>query len=308
MEFAQWHESRLSKLMLGTVQFGLPYGVANPSGQPEYNDVVEIVAAALDAGVNCFDTAAAYGESERILGRVLRQLDAAARCVVVTKIRPVPDEAFGDLKLARRTIESSIQESRKHLGLDRLPLVLFHRERDIQFLDLALELVDRGWIERVGVSCGNEVGLAGQLLTDQNVAALQLPSNLVDSRHRDSGVIGLAPATNTAVFIRSVFLQGLLLMDEAEIPSHLVDVIPARRQFAEIAEQSGVSLGELAIRHTLGIEGVTCVLVGVDSRRQMLANLDMFHRGSLPGDVQAAVDEIRPCLPERVLTPGLWPG
>ena len=64
--------NKLSRLMLGTVQFGQPYGVANRTGQPTATEVREIVAAAIDGGVNCFDTAAAYGTSEQVLGQIGR--------------------------------------------------------------------------------------------------------------------------------------------------------------------------------------------------------------------------------------------
>ena len=62
-------DGRLSRLTLGTVQLGLPYGIANRAGQPEYGEIRAIVAAAVEGGVNCFDTAAAYGTSEAVLGR-----------------------------------------------------------------------------------------------------------------------------------------------------------------------------------------------------------------------------------------------
>lgn len=296
----------LSPLMLGTVQFGLPYGIANRTGQPSYGDVVEMVATAIQGGVNCLDTAAAYGESEQILGRVLGELKILDDVVVVTKTRPVPDESFEDMNEARQIIEASVESSRRHLGLDRLPLVLFHRERDIRFLEMALEMVDRGWVEKIGVSCGNEAGVAAYLLKEPAVSALQLPCNLLDRRHRDTDVMRRAPGTNTAIFLRSVFLQGLLVMDESSIPDHLVDVIPARRQFEAIAQQAGLTLGELAVRHALGMEGVTSVLVGVESLKQMRDNLELFGRGALSDDVQAAVDGIRPVISDRTITPGMW--
>lgn len=293
-------------MMLGTVQFGLPYGVANRIGQPSYRDVVEIVATAIRGGVNCLDTAAAYGESEQILGRVLGELTIQDDVVVVTKTRPVPDESFDDMNEARRIIEQSVESSRQNLGLDRLPLVLFHRERDVRFLEFALELVDRGWVEKVGVSCGNEVGVAAGLVDEPGVSALQLPSNLLDRRHVDTDVMRRAPGTNTAIFLRSVFLQGLLLMEESAIPNQLLEVIPARWQFEAIARRAGLTLSELAVRHALGMEGVTSVLVGVESLQQMRDNLEIFGRGALATDVQDAVDRTRPVLADRIITPALW--
>ena len=71
MQTSAWKDCQLSRLMLGTVQFGMPYGVANRMGQPDYGDVLAMVAAAIEGGVNCFDTAAAYGSSEEVLGRAM---------------------------------------------------------------------------------------------------------------------------------------------------------------------------------------------------------------------------------------------
>ena len=86
----------LSRLMLGTAQLGMPYGVANAQGQPTYRDAVEIIDAALAGGINGFDTAAGYGNSEDILGRVLRELDALDRVTVVTKVRHLDDAELAD--------------------------------------------------------------------------------------------------------------------------------------------------------------------------------------------------------------------
>ncbi|NCC93899.1 MAG: hypothetical protein EOM10_11550, partial [Opitutae bacterium] len=82
--FADYH---LSRLMLGTVQFGLSYGIANRQGRPSYAVVRDILACAFEGGVNCLDTAAAYGESEELIGRALRELGLADRVIVVTKVR-----------------------------------------------------------------------------------------------------------------------------------------------------------------------------------------------------------------------------
>src|SRR5580692_73797 len=131
-----WNGVQLSRMILGTVQFGMPYGVANRTGQPEYRDVVKIVAAAIEGGVNCFDTAASYGTSEQVLGQALRELNAAERATVVTKVRPLNPVELADPALAAQAIEDSVAESRRRLRLDCLPIVLFHREADAQYSDV----------------------------------------------------------------------------------------------------------------------------------------------------------------------------
>ena len=96
MQTSSWNGLSLSRMMLGTVQFGLPYGVANHTGQPSYDEVVRIVAAAVEGGVNCFDTAAAYGTSEEVLGNALHELGLADQVTVVTKVFPLTAAELAD--------------------------------------------------------------------------------------------------------------------------------------------------------------------------------------------------------------------
>ncbi|MEI7437870.1 MAG: aldo/keto reductase, partial [bacterium] len=187
MDTKPFCEFRLSRLMLGTVQFGLPYGVANRTGQPGYDEVKAIVAAALDGGVNCIDTASAYGTSEEVLGRVLHELGVADRMVVVTKVRPLTPAGLADGALAASEIEQSLAESRRRLRLDALPVVLFHRESDGVHLPVLERLKARGWLQYAGVSCDNVPGPAAGFVAGGFAAALQLPGNILDRRHQRSG-------------------------------------------------------------------------------------------------------------------------
>lgn len=302
-----WQGHQLSRMMLGTVQFGMPYGVSNRTGQPKYRDVLAMLAAAIEGGVNCFDTAAAYGTSEEVLGRALRELGFADRAVVVTKVRPLTPAGAADPTLTSRAIEQSVAESRQRLQRDCLPVVLFHRESDAVHLHVLEELRQRGWLRQAGVSCDNCPGPAAGFVSGGRVTALQLPGNVVDPRHQQSGVFSQAADCGVAVFIRSVYLQGLLVMPEADIPPPLQAIIPVRHRLSRIAQEGGLTLGELALRYMLGQAGVTCVITGVETIAQVQDNIAMFNRGPLPGDVVEAVSALATDLPEAVLTPGMWP-
>lgn len=306
MQTCTWNEFRLSRLMLGTVQFGMPYGVANRTGQPGYTDVVAMLAAALEGGVNCFDTAAAYGTSEEVLGRALRELKPAADVVVVTKVRPLTPAELTDPALAATAIEQSVDLSRQRLGLDCLPVVLFHREADAAYLDVLEALKAKGRLRYAGVSCDNKPGPAAGFVAAGKASALQLPGNVLDRRHQDSGVFGAAKARSVAVFIRSVYLQGLLLMPEEAVPPALQAVIPVRRRLAGLAAEAGLTLAELAVRSMLSRDGVTCVLAGVETVAQMRENIEVFARGPLPADLLRAIDAAPAGLSETILTPSLW--
>ncbi len=78
-----------SRLTLGTVQLGLPYGIANQTGQPDYRTSLEIVAAALEGGINSFDTASSYGNGEQVLGQALAELRATDAVRITTKCPPI---------------------------------------------------------------------------------------------------------------------------------------------------------------------------------------------------------------------------
>lgn len=307
METKAWKDYELSRMMLGTVQFGLPYGVANRTGQPSADEVRDMVAAALEGGVNGFDTAAAYGTSEEVLGRALRELKAADRVVVVTKVRALTPAELGDRQLAVQAIRQSVETSRQRLGIDCLPLVLFHRETDGRYLEELLALRDRGWLREAGVSCDNRPGPAAGYAAGGLAAALQIPGNLLDPRHARAGSFRTAAAHGVAVFVRSVYLQGLLAMPEADIPATLQGLVPVRRRLEAIAGEAGLPLTELAVRAMLSLEGVTCVLTGVETLAQLRGNLALFNQGPLPADLLAAVDAAVPELPEAWITPSMWP-
>lgn len=304
--YSEWNGIRLSRLMLGTVQFGMPYGVANRTGQPDYNTALAIVDAAFSGGVNCCDTAAAYGTSEAVLGQILHDLRIADQVVVVTKVRALSPEELSNAEQGQRAIEQSVAESRRRLRMERLPVVLFHREADAKYMDTLLELKDRGWLNHCGVSCDNRPGFAAQAVAEGYASALQIPASILDHRHRLSGVFQQAERKNVALFIRSVYLQGLLFLAEESIPEHLRDVLPARRRLQAIAADAQLTLGELAVKYLLEQSGVTCLLAGVETVAQVHDNLRLFSCDSLHDKVRAAIDSIAFEISERTLTPALW--
>ena len=306
MQTRRFAEYDLSTLMLGTVQFGMPYGIANVTGQPDYRQVLAILEAALEGGVNCFDTAAAYGNSEEVLGRALHELGVADDVVVVTKVQPLAPGLSADPAAAGQAIETSVADSRCRLGLETLPIVLFHREGEVQYLPVLEKLKHRGWLRYAGVSCDNRPGPATRFAAQPGVAALQIPANILDRRHVEDGAFAAAATHGAAVFVRSVFLQGLLVMPEASIPARLSDVVAVRRELAGIAEDAGLSMPALAIRYMLAQEGVTCVLTGVETVEQVRTNCSIFASGPLDPEVVQRVNAAVPTLPEQILIPLMW--
>ena len=129
----------ISKLILGTVQFGLNYGIANSEGKPDLSKVRSILRRAVDHGIRVLDTAAAYGDSETVIGTLLGEDPALKRHFqVVSKIPPLPKDASPEQ--LRSFIGNSVDTSLRRLGLDSLYGILFHREEDAPQLPVLQEL------------------------------------------------------------------------------------------------------------------------------------------------------------------------
>ena len=306
MQMVAFHEYRLSRLMLGTVQFGLAYGIANKVGQPSYRAVCDILACAAEGGVNCLDTAAAYGTSEETLGRALADLGLADRMLIVTKVPRLPNASCSRAAIEKH-IEQSVQTSLEHLRLEVLPVCLFHDENDWRYADVLLKLKERGLIRHAGCSVMTPAATRSIIASGQ-AEAIQLPVNLMDQRWRQAGIMPAAVQHGVPLFVRSVYLKGLLLLPEAEIPAVLAEAIPVRRRLQALAASLCMPFTEMAVRYVLGLEGITCALVGVDSADQMRENLELFSKNPLPPDVARQISELVPVLPDIILKPNLWPG
>ena len=286
-----------SRIMLGTVQFGLEYGIANESGKPAFECVCEIVKTAFEGGVTALDTAAAYGTSEEVLGAALERLGLREAMTVVSKVPPIPDGTDAETE---RFIERSIRESLRRLRLNRLAVCLLHREDDLRYLPVLEKMVDKGLIGGAGVSLDSDRFLPQAA----DIRFIQLPTNILDRRFETFWPVALQNKIH--VFSRSAYLQGLLLMPEEKIRPGVAEVIPVRRRLEAIAQETGCTMAELCMRYVLSNPAVTSVLTGVDTAEQLRENLRLAAQGPLPQDVLGRVRECVPNLPESLVRPALW--
>jgi len=292
--------------MLGTVQFGLDYGIANNRGKPSYQEARAILACAFEGGVNCLDTAAAYGDSEQVIGRILTDLGMRDRVTVATKVRHFKERRFATSAEFEPFVENSVHASLKRLRLDVLDICLFHHETTPECFDALLRLKEMGLVRHVGVSLVSPRN-GPDILDIDGVEAIQVPFNIIDKRFDQAGGFERLRRKSTALFTRSVFLQGLLLMPKARIPVALGAVVPVRRRLAALAAEAGLAPAELAMRFVLSTPAVTSVLVGVDTVEQMRKNMEVFRKGRLDPALMKRIDEIVPSLPEEILNPVFWP-
>jgi aryl-alcohol dehydrogenase-like predicted oxidoreductase len=292
---------KISRLMLGTVQFGLNYGIANKEGKPSYENSKSIIKTAFENDINTFDTAAAYGDSEKVIGKALKELGINNKVMLITKVPPVP-EGMSSIDDIEKFITSTVEKSLKRLGVETLEACLFHNEDDFKFMDVLFKLKDRGYIVNAGVSIDTNKYCSEILESD--VGYIQLPYNIFDNRF--DSYFGRYNANGVTLFSRSVYLQGLLLMPEENINESLNVVIPVRRQLESLAVELEMSMAELCMRFVLSNDAITSVLTGVDTVEQLRQNVLLFNKGSLSKEVLKAIKGIVPVFEERVVRPTLW--
>lgn len=290
--------------MLGTVQFGLSYGIANTAGAPAFSEICAMLEEAAAAGINCLDTAAAYGESEEVLGRALAETGLRDAFYIASKTEPLPS----DLSAAEMTekVRQSVERSLRRLQVDSLPLVLLHRDTDVSQMDALGLCQQAGLIGRCGVSVGDP-DRAKSFLSHPSFGAIQVPANVLDRRFTHGGVTGPAKERGALVFARSCYLQGLLLMDDASTPAHLEVVIPARNFFRQLAAEFGLPLSHLLAKSMMERADIDSVVMGMETRAQLRQNVELLNRPDLDAELMRRIEAFQPDIPPWLIDPPSWP-
>lgn len=293
----------IRKLGLGTVQFGLAYGVTNERGQVPDAEAEAIVAAALAAGIDLFDTAAAYGDSECVLGQAL---GSRGEVRIVSKLPPLAADHIGAAEIDQW--RAALQRSLAQLRRPSIYGLLLHRPDDLRkpgaerLVALLVELKSAGTVARIGVSAYDRAQI--ELALDQlPLDVVQVPVNLLDQRLLQDGTLARLKHHNVEVHARSAFLQGALLAEPSSLPGHFA---PHRERLSAVgmaAESAGLSRLALCLRFVLDQPAVDRVIVGVTGvteLRQILAAAT--DSTPLPNGLAALASDH-----PRLVNPALWP-
>jgi aryl-alcohol dehydrogenase-like predicted oxidoreductase len=252
--------NRTCELGLGTVQWGLSYGVSNSGGVvPSRAEVASILKHAAGAAVTVLDTAPNYGDVEDLLGQI-----GVFNFRVVTKVSKLRSDVSPTHADA---IRSSILNSQARLGCGRLAGVLLHCADDLlgphghEAARALLDAKDLGLVERVGFSAydPSSVRQACKVLQPDIV---QVPLNVLDQRLVESGCLAELKDSGVEVHVRSVFLQGLLLMETGHFPPHLAHLAPRLQRWESAVDSSGLTRMAAALAFARAVPGVDTVLVG----------------------------------------------
>lgn len=269
MKYINFNGEKISKLSLGTVQFGLDYGVANISGRPTQSRVNEIIDFVNSSGINCFDTAQAYGNSEEILGNALLNI---SNSLVISKLTS---------DLFQNNLKENIKISLDKLKINSLFGLLLHDSKLLyewnnKHKQNMLNLIDNKLIRYFGVSVysSEDFDLA---IENDDISIIQVPFNIFDQRAIKLNWFKKARKKNKLIFIRSVFLQGLLLMDKNKIPKNLEYSKKYIDIFENLCEELHLTKNELALSFVDSVAKDSLLLFGCDNIEQAKENISNYN-------------------------------
>jgi aryl-alcohol dehydrogenase-like predicted oxidoreductase len=255
----------VERLVLGTVQFGLEYGVANRGGQVSAEDAATILDRALEMGIDTLDTAIAYGASEETLGRI-----GVQAWNVVTKLPAVP-ESIDDID---GWVEDAVNGSLRRLRISTLHGLLLHDPRQLagtmgdRLFEALAHLKEQRLVEKIGISIYHPTDLDA-LCGRYSLDLVQAPFNVLDRRLATSGWLTRLHDAGTEVHIRSVFLQGLLLMPTRRRPPSFSRWQPLWDRWDNWLSYSNLTALRASLGFALSQPDVDRVVVGVDSVEQL---------------------------------------
>jgi aryl-alcohol dehydrogenase-like predicted oxidoreductase len=266
------------RLILGAAQFGMPYGVTNRRGQVPESEVRAILARAQNSQLSLIDTAAAYGASEQVLGRILTDFPDLG---IISKIPALSGDDIGVVDVER--LATSVSRSLERLRRNRFNALLVHAGSDlfkpggqrlVEFLQLARS---NGTTLRIGVSIYEAKEIDG-VLDMFTPDIVQMPVNLFDQRLIRSGHVTKLRTANVETHGRSAFLQGALLTDAINLPDYFRRFSDTFAAYSNFLIEHKVSKLTASLGFVMEQSGVDKVVVGVTSLREFEDILDALSR------------------------------
>lgn len=284
----------VEKIILGTVQMGLPYGIQG-AGALDLDQSKKIFKKAYTAGVRFLDTAEVYGKAHQVIGNF--HSSTKMKFEIITKLPNVLDRDIGF------KVDQYLQE----LKVEKIETLMFHSfdayEKNSKVLKELKNLKKFGLINKIGVSIYTNEQLE-KVIENEMIDLIQLPFNLLDNYSLRGELLKRAKKCGKIVHTRSAFLQGLFFMDVDSENRVIRKLRPQLQLLKRIAEKEGRDMASLALNYALQQESIDNVLIGVDSIDQLEKNLSIIG-DPLP---ENSLEEINKIIirDQNLLNPSLW--
>ncbi|KGO83047.1 hypothetical protein Q762_04700 [Flavobacterium cauense R2A-7] len=251
------------KITLGTVQFGINYGISNTHGVPSDEALQTIFSVAAEAGINQLDTALAYGNAEERLG-----LFASDRFQIITKFPAVASQ---------NELENTLEQSLIRLKTTSVYGYLAHNAdiliENPQLWETLQKAKAEGKIEKIGFSLYHPEQLEKLLALNIVPDLVQLPYSILDRKFENK--LAELKLLGTEIHVRSVFLQGLYFMNPKQLPEKLKPLTAALTELQTICTENKVGVGDVALNYVISNPNIDKVVMGVETAAQLKQNIQM---------------------------------
>ena len=288
-----------SKLILGTVQFGLDYGINNTKGKPSLNEVFGTLNTAHATGIKILDTAEAYGDSQNIIG-YFHKKNPDKTFKIITKF--VANNATKSVDII-----SKIKDNCTILNVKNLYAYMFHNFDGFKTnKSIYTELVNaknQNLIQKIGISLYTNQEIEYILNSDAHFDIIQVPFNLLDNAKQRKDIFVKAKLKGIEIHTRSVFLQGLFFMNYESLKEKKIDLANDISLLQNMIHKYNLDISSLALQYAYQKEYIDYLVIGVDNSEQLKNNISSLKTPQSIPDKE--IDEID-VKNKAMLNPSNW--
>lgn len=284
----------IGKIILGTVQFGLKYGISNTIGKPQTAEIFEMLDYAFTSGVQILDTAESYGDAIDIIGKYHSENNKNI-FKVISKFKLT----------ANYDLTKNVKITLSRLNIHSLYAYLLHQPEFIALPEVIKEfslLKKNNLIRFAGVSIYTNEQFEQAIYAD-HIDVIQIPYNLFDNKNCKGDLLELAKSSNKIIHSRSAFLQGLFFKNPEDLTPIVFSLKKELIYIQELAKSNNMGIGELALNYCLAESRIHNVLIGVETLEQLKRNLEPVKK--LNADVIKRIDNIN-IIDKQLINPALW--
>jgi aryl-alcohol dehydrogenase-like predicted oxidoreductase len=255
------------KLILGTAQFGDPYGISNTEKQSVSDfELCQILELAKAEGIGLLDCAQGYGNSNQRIARYFQKHKGTFS--LINKFN-LSEDSLIDIELEKFKAELHA------FGLDYFSVLMIHNVASLASpiaTDLLHVLKREGLAEQVGVSV-SDVQEYRYALKCFDFEVAQIPINIFNQSFADSTLLERRIEHHG----RSFFLQGLLLMKVNDIPSHMNLARARVSELDRLARSIGLNRLQLCLLYAIQQPYADKFVIGVQKKRELEEILEAYH-------------------------------
>ncbi|EPY2277522.1 aldo/keto reductase [Clostridium sporogenes] len=292
------------KLTLGTAQFGLEYGINNNTGKPVLNKSIEMLEYAYLNGIKSIDTAAAYGNSEFVIGKWIESCKPQS-LYITSKIPSIYNSNVLKNEVWEY-VEKQVYSSLDKLRVNKLDNVMLHDYEDLvhygEIIPLILiKLKDKGYTKNIGYSIYNLESI--DILSKYNFDTIQFPSSIFNQSILESDKLINLKKKNVKTFVRSAFVQGLIFINPDKLPKELYGIKKYIIELNKLANDYNLTIREIAMNYLMHHENVDSIVFGVDNIDQLTEIIDIKKNNSIDKEI---IKNKFLNIPKELVDPRSW--